>query len=182
MTGISGSGGFLESALGGIGKLFGVGNSGSNLGTSASRPMYVVDVSNTGSSALRNVAGADGGGLSGIVSSLGSALSSAFSGLQSFGRSAWSGISSIGSSISDLFAGFFANGGTIPAGQFGVVGEAGPEFISGPAQITPMSGSTNVTYNINAVDALSFKQLLAQDPSFLYAVTQQGAKSIPGRR
>jgi hypothetical protein len=43
-------------------------------------------------------------------------------------------------------------------------------------------GSTVVTYNINAVDALSFKQMLAQDPTFLYAVTQQGAKGMPVRR
>jgi hypothetical protein len=43
--------------------------------------------------------------------------------------------------IGKLFSGFFADGGMIPAGHFGVVGEAGPEFVSGPARITPMSGS-----------------------------------------
>lgn len=81
------------------------------------------------------------------------------------------------------FAGGFANGGTIPAGQFGIVGENGPEFISGPANITPMGGSNMVTYNINAVDAPSFQQLVARDPGFIHAVSEQGRRAIPaGRR
>lgn len=81
-----------------------------------------------------------------------------------------------------LFAGFFANGGTIPAGQFGVVGERGPELVSGPAQVTPMTGGQTVNYYINAVDAPSFRSLVARDPGFIHAVAQQGAKTVPGRR
>jgi phage-related minor tail protein len=85
--------------------------------------------------------------------------------------------------IGNFFAGFFANGGLIPAGQFGVVGEAGPELVSGPAQVTPLDGSSgSVTYNINAVDAESFKQLVARDPAFLYAVTEQGRRTLPSGR
>lgn len=83
------------------------------------------------------------------------------------------------------FAGFFANGGLIPAGQFGVVGERGPELISGPANITPMDrvgGGTQVVYNINAVDAPSFKSMIARDPGFIHAVAQQGARKVPVRR
>jgi lambda family phage tail tape measure protein len=81
------------------------------------------------------------------------------------------------------FAGFFANGGTIPAGQFGVVGERGPELVTGPATVTPMSmGSGTVNYYINAVDAPSFRSLVARDPGFIHAVSQQGAKTVPGRR
>jgi hypothetical protein len=87
----------------------------------------------------------------------------------------------IGKSIGKFFGGMFADGGTLSAGKFGIVGERGPELISGPATIKPMSG-TNVTYNINAVDAQSFKSMIARDPQFLYAVTMQGAKSIPGAR
>jgi hypothetical protein len=83
--------------------------------------------------------------------------------------------------ITSLFDGFFANGGSIGAGKFGVVGENGPEFVGGPATVTPMAGSTNVTYNINAVDAQSFKAMIARDPSFIHAVAMQGAKGIPGR-
>lgn len=81
------------------------------------------------------------------------------------------------------FAGFFANGGLIPGGKFGVVGERGPELVSGPANITPLSGmGGNVTYNINAVDALSFRQLVARDPGFIHAVAQKGGSASPSRR
>ena len=50
--------------------------------------------------------------------------------------------------IGSAFAGFFKDGGTIPPRQFGVVGENGPELVSGPATITPnarafMGGSAN---------------------------------------
>lgn len=89
---------------------------------------------------------------------------------------------SVGGGLGDLFAGFFANGGMIPAGQFGVVGERGAELVSGPANVTPLTGGGNVTYNINAVDAMSFKQMVARDPGFIHAVAQQGAKKIPGGR
>lgn len=82
----------------------------------------------------------------------------------------------------NLFGGFFATGGQIPAGRFGVVGENGPELVSGPADVTPDIGGTNVTYNINAVDAQSFQQLVARDPQFIFAVTEQGRRSLPQTR
>ena len=91
-----------------------------------------------------------------------------------------------GGGISDLkavfnqFAGAFATGGYIPGGQFGLVGERGPELVGGPATITPMSGSSmgsNVTYNINAVDTDSFRNLLASDPTFIHGVVEQGARA-----
>jgi hypothetical protein len=70
--------------------------------------------------------------------------------------------------IMKFFAGGFANGGNIPSGKFGVVGERGREFISGPATITPMDNNINsnesqsgvvVNFNINAIstqDGTSF--------------------------
>jgi lambda family phage tail tape measure protein len=79
----------------------------------------------------------------------------------------------------------FAKGGYLPSGQMGVVGENGPEFITGPANISPMDRmgkSVNVTYNINAVDAASFRSLVARDPQFIYSVTEAGRRSQPGRR
>ena len=91
-----------------------------------------------------------------------------------------------GSGGSSPFAGFFANGGLIPSGQFGIVGEKGPELISGPANITPLDGlgggGSQVIYNINAVDAPSFKAMIARDPGFIHAVAQQGARKVPVRR
>lgn len=101
------------------------------------------------------------------------------------------GVQGIGTGILDIvlggvksvFGGFFANGGVLGAGKFGIAGENGPELIRGPASVTPLtSGSTNVVYNINAVDARSFKQLISQDPRFIYAVTEQGRKSVPSTR
>ena len=104
-------------------------------------------------------------------------------------RQIFSGIlnpsSGSGGGIQDLFGGFFAKGGYLPAGQFGVVGERGPEIINGPANITPLSmggGGSNVTYNISAVDAMSFKQMIARDPQFIHAVATKGSQGIPVRR
>ena len=43
------------------------------------------------------------------------------------------------------FGGLFADGGHLGAGKWGIAGEAGPEVISGPANITPMSGGGGET-------------------------------------
>ena len=86
----------------------------------------------------------------------------------------------------------FAEGGAVGANSPIVVGERGPElFIPQSAgNIVPSSamastaglGTTIVNYNISAVDASSFRSLVARDPSFIYAVTEQGRRSQPSRR
>ena len=85
----------------------------------------------------------------------------------------------VGGSIGKkLFGGLFANGGYLPAGQFGIVGERQPEMIMGPASVRPSAnggGAMNVV--INAVDSSSFKALVARDPEFIYAVAQRGSRS-----
>jgi lambda family phage tail tape measure protein len=134
---------------------------------------------------VKNVGGSLMTGIGSAVSSIGSVVSGFGSSIGSSIGGIVNTVSSLGSSlfsgISNFFGGFFANGGTLGAGKWGIAGENGPEIISGPATVTPMTG-TNVTYNINAVDAMSFKQLLAQDPSFIYALTMQGSKGVPTRR
>lgn len=82
-----------------------------------------------------------------------------------------------------------ANGGPVDAMTPYMVGEKGPElFVPRSAgTIVPNGqlggGAANVTYNINAVDAASFRQMLAREPEFLYAVTEKGRSSVPaGRR
>jgi lambda family phage tail tape measure protein len=90
-----------------------------------------------------------------------------------------------------IIPGFLAAGGPVTANKPYIVGEKGPELFL-PNQAGTMipnkdlgsvgSSSTYVTYNINAVDAPSFKAMIARDPSFIYAVAMQGASSIPGRR
>ena len=58
-----------------------------------------------------------------------------------FGLAALTGGTSMagGGLFGSLFGGFFASGGRLGAGKFGIAGEAGPEIIHGPANITPMS-------------------------------------------
>ncbi len=80
--------------------------------------------------------------------------------------------------LGGLFGGFFANGGYLPQGQFGIVGERGPEMIQGPASVTPGGGSRSLAVTINAVDAASFQSLVASDPEFIYSVAEQGARSF----
>ena len=80
----------------------------------------------------------------------------------------------------------FANGGIIPTNGPVLVGERGPEIISGASGrvVTPneqLGGTTVVNYNISAVDAMSFKAMIARDPGFIHAVAQQGARTVPGR-
>jgi Flp pilus assembly pilin Flp len=182
-----------------------------------------------------------GGGIGSIFGPIGTAVGSTIGGYTS---DIVDGIGSAFESIGDFFGGLFANGGLLPAGKWGIAGEAGmelvkqanglmkvvglngPEVITGPAEIisnkdlmrmgaangnnfagmfangtTGGIGSvpnnivqmnnasnfipqqqqaqqTSVTYNINAVDAKSFKQMIAADPSFIYAVTMQGSKGV----
>ena len=89
-----------------------------------------------------------------------------------------------------------AEGGPAKAGQPYIVGEEGPELfvpknsgtvipndetmdmLSGGPGVGNLGG-TNVTYNINAVDALSFKQMVARDPEFIFSVTQAGRRRLP---
>lgn len=98
-------------------------------------------------------------------------------------------------SASSSFLGFTlpgkALGGPVAAGTPYMVGEKGPEMFipASSGSITPnnklnmgSSGQVNISYNIQAVDAISFKQMVARDPSFMYAVTEQGRKSLPATR
>ena len=84
----------------------------------------------------------------------------------------------------------YANGGNVPAGQLSVVGERGPELflprsagtvIPNGAGIGGTVNNTAVTYSIQAVDASSFKSLLARDPEFIHNVAEQGRRSMPIR-
>jgi hypothetical protein len=57
------------------------------------------------------------------------------------------------SSLFGNFGGFYAKGGTLGAGKWGVAGEAGPEIIHGPARVTPMDGRRGgVTVNNQVVN------------------------------
>ncbi len=76
-------------------------------------------------------------------------------------------------------------GGNVMARRPMLVGEQGPELFvpSNSGSLVPNGGlGSQVNYTINAVDAPSFQQLVASDPQFIYAVTQAGARTIPGAR
>jgi len=85
--------------------------------------------------------------------------------------------------------GFRADGGPVSANRPYIVGEKGPELFmpSSAGTIVPNGqfgmgggGQTVVNYNISAVDAMSFKQMVARDPEFIYSVTRAGQRRIPG--
>ena len=96
-----------------------------------------------------------------------------------------------GGFLGSLFGGFFANGGTPPMNKVSVVGEDGPELFvpKQPGTIVPngafgggqIVNNTAVTYSIQAVDAQSFKSLLARDPEFIHNVAEQGRRQLPIR-
>lgn len=110
--------------------------------------------------------------LADLLKQLGSMLmNSAFQALFSGGKSG-------GGILGNLFGGFggfFANGGTLGAGKWGIAGEYGPEIIKGPAQVIPnhklgdRGGGVNVPVNIN-IDATG------ADAAGLARVEQQVAK------
>jgi len=98
-----------------------------------------------------------------------------------------------GTGILSFFSNLFkAEGGPVNGGQSYIVGEKGPEIFtpSSGGSITPnnkignapAAAQTIVTYNINAVDSMSFQQMLARDPSFIYALSLQGQKALPSTR
>jgi hypothetical protein len=51
------------------------------------------------------------------------------------------GVSAAGEAIGNWWGGMFAKGGYLPPGKVGVVGEEGPELISGSARIMPLNKS-----------------------------------------
>ena len=75
------------------------------------------------------------GGIAGVLGSLGG-IAGVLGGLGPLGE-----LFSKGSGLFGSFSGLFAHGGTIPAGGFGIAGEAGPEIVTGPATVTPMSAA-----------------------------------------
>ena len=50
------------------------------------------------------------------------------------------------------FGGFYADGGHLGSGKWGIAGEAGPEIIHGPANITPMSGASAPQMNVTVIN------------------------------
>ena len=90
--------------------------------------------------------------------------------------------------------GAMANGGQVQGNTPYMIGERGPELFvpQNAGKIVPnhaLGGgggsntvnNTAVTYAISAVDAQSFKAMLARDPEFIHNVAEQGRRSMPIR-
>lgn len=84
-----------------------------------------------------------------------------------------------------------AEGGPVMGGRPYLIGEKGPELMVPRTAGTVIPNNqlglmgnnvTNVNYSIQAVDAMSFRQMLARDPEYLYGLTEQTRRSLPSRR
>ncbi len=81
-------------------------------------------------------------------------------------------------SAGSSFAGLFADGGSIGAGQWGVVGEAGAEVVAGPAAVTPwdkIPGSAPLRPAQAAAQVINFNVTSPDAPSFARSETQVAA-------
>ncbi|WP_434462384.1 phage tail tape measure protein [Serratia plymuthica] len=79
-----------------------------------------------------------------------------------------------GESDNSWFAGMFDNGGNIPAGQFGLVGENGPELISGPAQVTGRRHTAAMSAALLSLSA----PVMAASPASVSPTTQIQIPSV----
>jgi len=57
------------------------------------------------------------------------------------------GVAAVSAAIGGLLAGAFDTGGSIPSGKYGLVGEFGPELISGPTNVTSRSDTMDIFKN-----------------------------------
>lgn len=112
----------------------------------------------------------------GADSALGKVASSIVSVVQGFAQG---GPIGGGLGLLTSFAGFFQHGGTIPAGQFGIVGESGPEPVAGPATVFPSEGALAASADGGGGVSLDPRNLsggtrfmLAKDPAWQAAVDE----------
>lgn len=139
----------------------------------------------------------------GIIEILGSAFQWLTGGFSSVFGSLSGFIGGFFGSIGDLISGiniagfqdlFKADGGYIPAGQFGIAGEAGPEVIQGPAYVTSTDdtaellsgmgtgGNINVTMNISTIDARGFDELLTSRRNVITDLVRTAVVESPSRQ
>ena len=92
-----------------------------------------------------------------------------------------------GGALASIFSGFFASGGTIPNGTFGIVGENGPEPVyatAGGVGVMPnsslrqMQGVTNVTVNIQTPDPDAFRRGRGQWAADIGRAVSRGQRNL----
>ncbi len=104
------------------------------------------------------------------------------------GGLAGAGSSGVGG-INAAFSGLYAEGGSIGAGRWGIVGEKGAEVVAGPATVTPWaklptaagSGASaphqTINFNVTSPDAPSFARSQSQMASVLAQAVGRGQRN-----
>jgi tape measure domain-containing protein len=106
------------------------------------------------------------------------------------GKSSNGGVGGLIGGIGKLFGGFFANGGTLGAGRWGIAGENGPEIIKGPAQVIPntalkkIGGGTsaptvNVSIDARGADPTSVAKLQAMRGQIVREAVSAAVAAVP---
>lgn len=97
-------------------------------------------------------------------------------------------LGTIGAGIKNFFGGFFADGGNLGAGKVGVVGEQGPELITGPAKIMSneesfgnMGSAPPVNITIQAIDTQTGTEFLLKNKKQITGIIQ-GAYNRRGKQ
>lgn len=130
---------------------------------------------------LMGLGGQGGNMLGGLASGGGFNIGSLFKGFDL--GNVFGGVGDFFGNIGSWFGGLFADGGYLPSGKVGIVGEAGPEVITGPASITPMDqiGSTTVNpqvnFTINAVDTQTGVEFLLKNKPQIVGMIQSAYNS-----
>ena len=84
-------------------------------------------------------------------------------------------------------SGLFAEGGSIGAGRWGVVGEKGAEIVAGPATVVPWAkavgqagagrGTQVIHFNVTTPDAPSFARSEAQMAALVSRAVARGGRN-----
>jgi hypothetical protein len=94
-----------------------------------------------------------------------------------------------GGGIAATFAGLFASGGSLDAGQWGIVGEKGAELVAGPATVVPMNRMATaspaaaqtthqtINFNVASPDAPSFARSEGQMSALLSRLVARGQRN-----
>ena len=73
------------------------------------------------------------------------------------------------------FSGLYADGGTIGAGRWGIVGEKGAEVVAGPATVTPWAKAVGQAAAPRSTQVIQFNVMTPDAPSFARSETQMSA-------
>ena len=106
--------------------------------------------------------------------------------LAEMARVAATGASILAQINSANFSGAYDEGGRIPAGKIGLVGEYGPEFVRGPANVTSRKDTAKMLENASGapqsapVPQVNFRNINVLDPSLVgdYLATDAGEQLI----